>query len=206
VPERLARLMVEEKPKPRGVEQRSQARDQAVPTPSRWTRRPRRAEGAELRPAEVPGRAGRPAAERRPDTLGQTKNLQGAVGQDSHAERSLIAPRPAGLRPASPPPTPARLRYRRRLAERHDTTAVSSRIVAAGGGASVSKGGSGKHRALRRRSRWCSTATRAIYALYGRALRDTPDLQANLCSSSQSPFRRSDRMPRSLERAEKCGA
>ena len=40
--------------------------------------------------------------------LGQTKNLQGAVGQDSHAERSLIASKVGRRhRPASPRPTPA---------------------------------------------------------------------------------------------------
>jgi TonB family protein len=58
---------------------------------------------------------------------------------------------------------------------------VSSRIVAAGGGTSVSKGGSGKpSRSQEEIALVFDRNKGAIYALYGRALRDTPDLQGKL--------------------------
>src|SRR5579863_2668948 len=95
VPERLARLMVQEKPKP--------------PPPPVEQPKPK----PEVKPTEVPKPVDKTAEARKKaqqsgllklkdeladlrqnidlTPLGQTKNLQGAVGQDSHAERSLIA-------------------------------------------------------------------------------------------------------------------
>ena len=95
VPERLARLMVQEKPKP-------------PPPPPVELPKPK----PETKPVEVPKPVDKVAEARKKaeksinkfkdeladlrqnvdlTPLGQTKNLQGAVGQDSHAERSLIA-------------------------------------------------------------------------------------------------------------------
>jgi periplasmic protein TonB len=114
--------------------------------------------------------------------LGQTKNLQGAVGQDSHAERSLIASKVGGASAGITTANASRgFGTGAGSLTGHDTTAVSSRIVAAGGGVSVSKGGSGKpSRSQEEIALVFDRNKGAIYALYGRALRDTPDLQGKL--------------------------
>ena len=114
--------------------------------------------------------------------LGQTKNLQGAVGQDSHAERSLIASKVGGASAGITTANASRgFGTGAGSLTGHDTTAVSSRIVAAGGGVGVSKGGSGKpSRSQEEIALVFDRNKGAIYALYGRALRDTPDLQGKL--------------------------
>ena len=115
--------------------------------------------------------------------LGQTKNLQGAVGQDSHAERSLIASKAGGglgrhhHRQCQP-----RLRHRRRLADRprHHRGEFAHRRRRRRAAAS-SKGGSGKpSRSQEEIALVFDRNKGAIYALYGRALRDMPDLQGKL--------------------------
>jgi TonB family protein len=63
----------------------------------------------------------------------------------------------------------------------HDTTAVSSRIAAVSGNGSLAKGGSGKpSRSEEEIALVFDSNKGAIYALYGRALRDQPDLQGKL--------------------------
>ena len=114
--------------------------------------------------------------------LGQTKNLQGAVGQDSHAERSLIASKvgsgAAGITTAN---SSRGFGSGAGSLTGHDTTAVSSRIAAASGNGSVAKGGSGKpSRSEEEIALVFDSNKGAIYALYGRALRDQPDLQGKL--------------------------
>jgi len=114
--------------------------------------------------------------------LGQTKNLQGAVGQDSHAERSLIASKvgagSAGITTAN---ASRGFGTGAGSLSGHDTMAVSSRIAAASGGGNVSKGGSGKpSRSEEEIALVFDSNKGAIYALYGRALRDTPELQGKL--------------------------
>jgi protein TonB len=185
VPERLARLMVQEKPKPppKPVE---------LPKPK-----------PEVKPVEQPKPVDKVAEARKKaekdinkfkdeladlrqnidlTPLGQTKNLQGAVGQDSHAERSLIASK-AGVGSGGITSANASRGFGTGAGSLtgHDTTAVSSRISAAGRPDAVSKGGSGK--ASRSEEEIALVFDRnkgAIYALYGRALRDAPDLQGKL--------------------------
>ena len=114
--------------------------------------------------------------------LGQTKNLQGAVGQDSHAERSLIASKVGQRfgrhhhRQRQP-----RLWHRRRLADRarHDGRQFTHRRRR--GASNVAKGGSGKpSRSEEEIALVFDRNKGAIYALYSRALRDQPDLQGKL--------------------------
>jgi protein TonB len=186
VPERLARLMVEEKPKP--------------PPPPVEQPKPK----PEVRPTEVPKPVDRAAEARKKaqqsgllklkdeladlrqnvdlTPLGQTRNLQGAVGQDSHAERSLIASKvgsgSAGITTAN---SSRGFGSGAGSLTGHDTTAVSSRIAAASGNGSVAKGGSGKpSRSEEEIALVFDSNKGAIYALYGRALRDQPDLQGKL--------------------------
>jgi periplasmic protein TonB len=186
VPERLARLMVQEKPKP-------------PPPPPVVLPKPK----PEVKPVEQPKPVDKVAEARKKaekdinkfkdeladlrqnidlTPLGQTKNLQGAVGQDSHAERSLIASK-AGVGSGGITSANASRGFGTGAGSLtgHDTTAVSSRIAAAGRPDAVSKGGSGK--ASRSEEEIALVFDRnkgAIYALYGRALRDEPDLQGKL--------------------------
>jgi TonB family protein len=187
VPERLARLMAEEKPKP-------------PPPPPVELPKPK----PEVKPTPVPKPVDKEADARKKaqqsgllklkdeladlrqnvdlTPLGQTKNLQGAVGQDSHAERSLIASKvgagSAGITTAN---ASRGFGTGAGSLSGHDTMAVSSRIAAASGGGNVSKGGSGKpSRSEEEIALVFDSNKGAIYALYGRALRDTPELQGKL--------------------------
>jgi TonB family protein len=188
VPERLARLMVEEKPKP-------------PPPPPVEQPKPK----PETKPTEVPKPVVDRTAEARKKAqqsgllkfkdeladlrqnmdltpLGQTKNLQGAVGQDSHAERSLIASK-VGAGSAGITTADASRGFGTGAGSLtgHDTTAVSSRIAAAAAAGNVSKGGSGRPSRSEEEIALVFDANKgAIYALYGRALRDQPDLQGKL--------------------------
>jgi protein TonB len=186
VPERLARLMVEEKPKP--------------PPPPVEQPKPK----PETKPVQVPKPVDRAAEARKKaqqsgllklkdeladlrqnvdlTPLGQTKNLQGAVGQDSHAERSLIASK-AGSGSAGITTANASRGFGSGAGSLtgHDTTAVNSRIAAASGAGNVARGGSGKpSRSEEEIALVFDSNKGAIYALYGRALRDQPDLQGKL--------------------------
>jgi protein TonB len=185
VPERLARLMVQEKPKP--------------PPPPVELPKPK----PEVKPVEQPKPIDKIAearkkaeksinkfkdelADLRQDLdltpLGQTKNLQGAVGQDSHAERSLIASK-AGAGSAGITSANASRGFGTGAGSLtgHDTTVVNSRIAAAGSPGNLSKGGSGRpSRSEEEIALVFDRNKGAIYALYGRALRDEPDLQGKL--------------------------
>jgi TonB family protein len=187
VPERLARLMAQEKPKP------------PPPPPPVTPPKP-----PQIKPAEQPKPVDRTADARRKaqqsgllklqdeladlrqnvdlTPLGQTKNLQGAVGADSHAERSLIASK-AGVGSAGITTANASRGFGSGAGSLtgHDTTAVSSRIAAVGGAANLNRGGSGKpSRSEEEIALVFDSNKGAIYALYGRALRDQPDLQGKL--------------------------
>lgn len=186
VPERLARLMVEEKAKP--------------PPPVVEQPKPK----PETKPVEAPKPVDRAAEARKKaqhsgllkfqdeladlrqnvdlTPLGQTKNLQGAVGQDSHAERSLIASKAGGASAGITTASASRgFGTGAGSLTGHDTTLVNSRIAAAGTPGNIAKGGSGKlSRSQEEIALVFDRNKGAIYALYGRALRDTPDLQGKL--------------------------
>jgi protein TonB len=188
VPERLARLMVEEQPKPPPppVEQ-PKPKPETKPVPTTQPKPVDRTADARKK-AQNSGLLkfqDELADLRQVDTtaLGQTKNLQGAVGADSHAERSLIASK-AGAGSAGITSADSSRGFGTGAGSLtgHDTTAVSSRIAAAGNGAgNIAKGGSGKpSRSEEEIALIFDRNKGAIYALYGRALRDTPDLQGKL--------------------------
>ena len=185
VPERLARLMAEEKPKPPPVVEQPKPKPETKPLPvpkpvDKTAEARKKAQNSGLLKFQDE------LADLRQNVdltqLGQTKNLQGAVGQDSHAERSLIASKVGGASAGITTANASRgFGTGAGSLTGHDTTAVSSRIVAAGGGVSVSKGGSGKpSRSQEEIALVFDRNKGAIYALYGRALRDTPDLQGKL--------------------------
>ena len=185
VPERLARLMVEEKPKPPPVVEQPKPKPEVKPVPlpkpvDKTAEARKKAQNSGLLKFQDELADLRQNVDLTP--LGQTKNLQGAVGQDSHAERSLIASKAGGASAGITTANASRgFGTGAGSLTGHDTTAVSSRIVAAGGGASVSKGGSGKpSRSQEEIALVFDRNKGAIYALYGRALRDTPDLQGKL--------------------------
>jgi TonB family protein len=185
VPERLARLMVEEKPKPPPVVEQPKPKPETKPVPTpkpvdKTADARKKAQNSGLLKFQDELADLRQNVDLTP--LGQTKNLQGAVGQDSHAERSLIASKAGGASAGITTANASRgFGTGAGSLTGHDTTAVNSRIVAAGGGASVSKGGSGKpSRSQEEIALVFDRNKGAIYALYGRALRDTPDLQGKL--------------------------
>jgi TonB family protein len=115
--------------------------------------------------------------------LGQTKNLTGAVGADSHAERSLIASKAgsgsAGITSAN---TSRGFGSGAGSLTGHETTAVNSRIAAVGNGSGVTRtGASGKPARSREEIELVFDRNKgAIYALYSRALREMPELMGKL--------------------------
>jgi protein TonB len=123
--------------------------------------------------------------EQMPDqTLGETKNLSGAVGADSHAERSLITSK---VRVGSGGITSANssrgFGTGAGSLTGHETTAVSSAIARSGlDSRPASRSGvSGKAARSREEIELVFDRNKgAIYALYSRALREKPDLQGKL--------------------------
>jgi TonB family protein len=185
VPERLARLMVEEKPKPPPVVEQPKPKPETKPVPvpkpvDKTADARKKAQNSGLLKFQDELADLRQNVDLTP--LGQTKNLQGAVGQDSHAERSLIASKAGGASAGITTANASRgFGTGAGSLTGHDTTAVTSRIAAAGTGGSVSKGGSGKpSRSQEEIALVFDRNKGAIYALYGRALRDTPELQGKL--------------------------
>jgi TonB family protein len=117
--------------------------------------------------------------------LAQTKNLSGAVGEDSHAERNLITSK-AGQ--GSSGITTSNMGSRgfgtgAGSLTGHDTGAVASGIAQSGLNARGPSrtGSSGKAARSREEIELIFDRNKgAIYALYSRALRDQPDLQGKM--------------------------
>jgi protein TonB len=187
VPERLARLMVQEKPKPPPVVEPPkpkpvpETKPVVQPKPvDKVAEARKKAQQSGLLKLQDELADLRQNVDLTP--LGQTKNLQGAVGADSHAERSLIASK-AGVGSAGITTANASRGFGTGAGSLtgHDTTVVNSRIAAAGSPAGVSRGGSGKPSRTEEEIALVFDRNKgAIYALYGRALRDEPDLQGKL--------------------------
>jgi protein TonB len=187
VPERLARLMVQEKPKPPPVVEPPkpkpvpETKPVVQPKPvDKVAEARKKAQQSGLLKLQDELADLRQNVDLTP--LGQTKNLQGAVGADSHAERSLIASK-AGVGSAGITTANASRGFGTGAGSLtgHDTTMVNSRIAAAGSPSNVSRGGSGKlSRSEEEIALVFDRNKGAIYALYGRALRDEPDLQGKL--------------------------
>jgi periplasmic protein TonB len=117
-------------------------------------------------------------------TLGETKNLTGAVGADSHAERSLITSKvgvgSGGITSAN---TSRGFGTGAGSLTGHETTAVSSTIARSGldSRPATRTGSSGKAARSREEIELVFDRNKgAIYALYSRALRERPELQGKL--------------------------
>jgi protein TonB len=192
VPERLARVMVEEKPKP----------PPPPPTPTKQEEKPKPVEKTPVKPPPVPVDQKQIAHEKAQKQVNQfkdeladlrqqmdltpmqMKNLSGAVGADTHAERSLITGKAgqgsSGITSAN---SSRGFGSGAGSLTGHDTTAVTSGIATGGLNARGPSrtGSSGK--AARSREEIETVFDRqkgAIYALYNRATRSNPELQGKL--------------------------
>jgi protein TonB len=114
----------------------------------------------------------------------QTKNLSGAVGADSHAERSLITSK-AGAASGGITSAGSSRGFGTGAGSLtgHDTTAVNSSIARSGLNARgpTRTGNSGKAARSREEIELVFDRNKgAIYALYSRALREQPELQGKM--------------------------
>jgi protein TonB len=186
VPERLARLMVEEKPKPpppKPVEQpkpETKPEPEPRPVPDRTAEAKKQAEKSLSRVRDELADLRRDLAKELPT---QTRNLTGAVGADSKAERSLITSK-AGSGSAGVQSTSSSRGYGTGAGSLtgHSTGAVNSSVAGIGADNKATRtGSSGKPtRSQEEIELEFDRNKGAIYALYSRALRDRADLQGKL--------------------------
>ena len=187
VPDRLARLMVEEKPKPpppppppKPVEP-PKPETKPVPQPVDKTVEARKKAEKQLnRVKDELADLRRDLAQELPT---QTKNLTGAVGEETKAERSMIASK-AGSGSAGIQSSNSSRGFGSGAGSLtgHTTTSVNSRVANIGADNKASRSGvSGK--AARSQEEIELEFDRnkgAIYALYSRALRERPELQGKM--------------------------
>lgn len=189
---RLARLMIEERPQPppppppppRPVE------PQRTTTPQQQPQRPVDRQAQARREAEQAGllRLQDELADLRrqmqDEPVGQTRNLTGAVGADTRAERSLIASK-AGSGSAGITTTSAASRGFGSGAGSltgHETTSVNSSVASIGTPGTATRTGSSSRasRSLEEIETVFDRNKGAIHALYMRALRERPELQGKM--------------------------
>jgi protein TonB len=189
VPERLARLMVQERPKPppppvppppKPIDL-PKPQDRPVPKPEdRVVEARKKAEQSLSKVRDELADLRRDLAQEMPT---QTRNLTGAVGAESKAERSLITSK-AGTGSAGVQSTNSSRGYGSGAGSLtgHATTSVDSRVAAIGADNKATRtGNSGK--AARSQEEIELEFDRnkgAIYALYSRALRERPELQGKM--------------------------
>jgi periplasmic protein TonB len=191
VPERLARLMVEEKPTPppppppplpKPLEQpRPDPTPQPVPQPQQ------RVEDARRKAEQSLSKVRDELADLRraftDEPVGQTRNLTGAVGAESKAERSLITSK-AGTGSAGVASADSSRGFGSGAGSLtgHNTGAVSSSVAAVGTGNQATRtGSSGKPaRSQEEIEQEFDRNKGAIYALYSRALREHPELRGKV--------------------------
>jgi protein TonB len=192
VPERLARVMIEEKPKP-------------PPPPPPKVEQPKPKPEVEKKPTPVPPpvdkkQVAHEKAQKQLDRvkdeladlrqqmdltpLSQTKNLSGAVGADSHAERSMITSKVgAGSGGITSANSSRGFGTGAGSLTGHDTTSVTSNIARGSADARgpVRTGSSGKAARSREEIELVFDRNKgAIYGLYNRALRERAELQGKL--------------------------
>jgi TonB family protein len=191
VPQRIAQVMIEQKPKP----------PPPPPQPKKAEEKPK-VEPEKKIPVPPPVNPKQQAHEKAQKQLNQfkdeladlrqqmdltpmqTKNLSGAVGADSHAERSLITSK-AGVGSSGITSANSSRGFGTGAGSLtgHDTTSVTSSIARSGldGRGPTRTGNSGK--AARSREEIETVFDRnkgTIYALYNRATRANPELQGKL--------------------------
>lgn len=184
VPERLARLMVEEKPKPpppKPIEQpKPETKPEPRPEPDRTAEARKKAEKSLRQVTDALADLRRDLAKELPT---QTRNLTGAVGADSKAERSLITSK-AGAGSAGVQSTNSSRGFGSGAGSLtgHSTAAVSSSVASIGGDNKASRTGSSSKPARSQEEIELEFDRNkgAIYAIYARALRDRPELQGKM--------------------------
>jgi protein TonB len=193
VPQRLARVMIEQKPKP------------PPPPPPVVKEQPKPIPEVEKKPIPVPPpvdrkQLAREKAQKSLDRvkdeladlreqmdltpLSQTKNLSGAVGADSHAERSMITSKVgAGSGGITSSNSSRGFGTGAGSLTGHDTTSVTSSIARGGldNRGPTRPGNSGKAARSREEIELVFDHNKgAIYGLYNRALRERAELQGKL--------------------------
>jgi periplasmic protein TonB len=186
VPQVLARVMLENKPKPPPPpppQPKEQPKPQTKPTPAPVEQRQLAHQKAERQLNQVKDELADLREEMNLTPL-ETKNLSGAVGADAHAERSLITSNigvgSGGITSAN---SSRGFGTGAGSLTGHDTTAVTSGIAATSlnNRNGVRSGGGGK--AARSEEEIALVFDRnkgRIYNLYARALRDNAELQGKL--------------------------
>jgi len=190
VPPRLARIMIEQQPKPPPpppapkVEPKPQP-VKPIPVPVRPVDRTEQARRKAQKSGLLQFQDELADLREHVDVdVGQTKNLTGAVGADSHAERSLITSKvgagSGGITSAS---TSRGFGTGAGSLTGHETTTVTSAIAHSGldNRGPTRSGVSGKAARSREEIELVFDRNKgAIYALYSRALRENPQLQGKL--------------------------
>jgi periplasmic protein TonB len=188
VPERLARIMVEEKPlpppppppPPKPVEPPKPTTETRPQPVDRVAEARKKAEQSMSKVRDELEDLRREFAE---EPVAQTKNLTGAVGAESKAERSMITSK-AGSGSAGVASTNSSRGFGSGAGSLtgHATTSVNSQVAAiTPKGAASRSGASGKgSRNTEEIELEFDRNKGAIYALYSRALRDRPELQGKM--------------------------
>jgi len=188
VPPQLARVMLEEKPKPPPPPPKPEIKpvpvEKPVPTPvppvDKVVEARRKAEKAGINQFKD---ALADLREKTPIDEGQTKNLTGAVGADSHAERSLITSK-VGTASSGITSTSSRgFGSGAGSLTGHETATVTSAIAHSGldNRGATRTGNSGKAARSREEIELVFDRNKGtIYTLYARAMREHPELQGKL--------------------------
>jgi protein TonB len=191
IPQRLARVMIEQAkpppppPPPPPVEQPKIEPEKKIPvTPPQVNPEEQARQKAQKQLNQVKDELADLREEMPDPTLAETKNLTGAVGADSHAERSLITSKvgvgSGGITSAN---SSRGFGSGAGSLTGHDTTAVTSSIARSGldNRPATRTGSSGKAARSREEIETVFDKNKgAIYALYSRALRERPELQGKL--------------------------
>ncbi|HWL63694.1 MAG TPA: AgmX/PglI C-terminal domain-containing protein [Steroidobacteraceae bacterium] len=190
VPDRLARLMVQEKPRPPPppppppVEEPKPAEQQPKPEPVPQPPEQRQEQARRRAEAQLANVRDELASIRQAlsDQPVQSRSLTGTVGAESRSERSLITSR-AGTGSAGVASASATRGFGAGAGavSEHATGTVESSVASASANASVSRGSSGKPgRGAEEIEQEFDRNKGAIYALYIRALRERADLQGKV--------------------------
>lgn len=190
VPTRLARVMIEEKPKPPPppppppkVEEKPKVEAKPVPRPP-VDQKQLAHEKAQKSVNQFKDELADLREQMDLTPMAQTKNLSGAVGADSHAERALITSKVgAGSGGITSANSSRGFGTGAGSLTGHDTTAVTSQIARGGldQRGPTRTGNSGKAARSREEIELVFDRNKgAIYALYSRELREKPELQGKL--------------------------
>jgi periplasmic protein TonB len=192
VPQRLARVMIEEKPKPppppppvvKEKPKPLEVEKKPIPIPPPVDRKQLAHEKAQKSLNRVKDELADLREQMDLTPLTQTKNLSGAVGADSHAERSMITSKVgAGSGGITSSNSSRGFGTGAGSLTGHDTTSVTSSIARGGldSRGPSRTGSSGKAARSREEIELVFDRNKgAIYGLYNRALRDRAELQGKL--------------------------